>query len=163
MSMQVNRVNRILGHFSSPTPLEQADRNLIHLAKRFLIIHQESEGEEYRQKHFVLALVLMRSGKIFYGMNIKANMTLASICAEKAVLARIAVVDPKGTIDTIVVVMLHPKTSKEGDEPTIATPCGNCRDLLVQFAPDAMVILNEQEKDLAKNLLPYPYKEMKIA
>ena len=49
---------------------------------------------------------------------------------------------------------------KDGDEYCVLPPCGNCRQLLLDYAPDAMVILNDggrYGKTQVRNLLPGAY------
>ncbi len=44
-------------------------------------------------------------------------------------------------------------------EPWVVTPCGNCRQILVEYAPDLKVILDQTGNDVLpiSQLLPHPY------
>ena len=50
---------------------------------------------------------------------------------------------------------------KDGDDYPVLSPCGNCRQLVFDYSPDAMVILDldgRVVKTEARNLLPGAYK-----
>jgi len=49
---------------------------------------------------------------------------------------------------------------KQGDDYPVLNPCGNCRQLVLDYAPEAMVIVNqggEVVRALAHSLLPAAY------
>ncbi len=53
------------------------------------------------------------------------------------------------------------KESEDGDNYIVLSPCGNCRQLIIDYAPECSVILSndgEPTKTQAKNLLLCSYK-----
>ena len=110
------------------------------------------------EKHFVVSALRTRSGKIYAGFNLKTTATRASVCAESIALA-FALVAHEEDFDTLVTVA-YP----EGDntlEPIIVAPCGICRELLRDYAPNIAVILTvngKSTKVAIDRLLIHPYK-----
>lgn len=99
-------------------------------------------------KHTVGAAVLCGSGSMYTGVNIEA--CAYGPCAEPVALGA-AFTNAEREIKTIVAV------SYSGN---VLSPCGNCRQLLFDYAPDAMVIFNnagEFVKTEVRNLLPGSY------
>jgi len=101
--------------------------------------------------HSVGAAVLCKSGKIFSGVNVESCGY--GPCAEPIALGAAL---SNGERDFLTIVAI------DGGHPgyPVMPPCGNCRQLLLDYAPDAMVILNFKNK-LVKikvtDLLPAPY------
>lgn len=114
------------------------------------------------EKHFVVSALRSRSGKKFFGFNLKATATRASICAESVALASALSAHEK-EFDTLVTVA-YP----EGDntlDPVIVSPCGICREVLRDYAPGVKIILSENGKPikaLIRHLLAHPYKRTDI-
>ncbi len=101
--------------------------------------------------HSVGAAVLCSSGKIYPGVNVESCGY--GPCAEPIALGAAL---SSGERDFLTIVAI------DGGHPgyPVMPPCGNCRQLLLDYAPDAMVILNYKNK-LVKvkvtELLPAPY------
>lgn len=76
------------------------------------------------------AALLARDGSVTEGCNVENAAYPASICAERSALVT-AVTNGVREFDTIVI-------ATESHEP--ASPCGMCRQMLVEFAPDLTVI-----------------------
>jgi cytidine deaminase len=134
-------------------PLTAADRALIDAAREVLLLH-------YRPFwHTVAAAIRSKDGHVWTGVHLGATVGRLSICAEPVALGR-AILEGDGTIDTIVAVR-HPKPEESLREIAIVPPCGACRDLLMDHAPDALVILPAgagAEKRSVRDLLPRPYR-----
>lgn len=99
-------------------------------------------------RHTVGAAVLCSSGNVYAGVNVEACGY--GPCAE-AVAFGMAFSNAETEIKSVVAVM------QNGE---VLSPCGNCRQLIVDYAPDAMVILNvdgRTVKTQARNLLPGHY------
>ncbi|MDA8155724.1 MAG: cytidine deaminase [Actinomycetota bacterium] len=96
------------------------------------------------------AAVLSADGRIFTGCNIEnASLTL-SVCAEKVALLK-AISEGALGLKAIVV------TSHTGQQ---CFPCGGCRQLLFEFAPEIKVILpakNSVKTYTIRELLPEPF------
>lgn len=76
------------------------------------------------------AALLARDGSVTEGCNVENAAYPASICAERSALVA-AVAQGVRDFDTIVI-------ATESQEP--ASPCGMCRQMLVEFAPHLTVV-----------------------
>jgi len=77
------------------------------------------------------AALLGASGTVYLGTNVENASLGLSICAERAAVAR-AVADGETAFTAIAV-------CADGDTPT--PPCGACRQVLLEFAPEAVVLM----------------------
>jgi cytidine deaminase len=139
-------------------PLDETDHALIEAANEILARH-------YRPFwHMVAAAIRSRDGRIWTGVHLGATVGRLSICAEPIAFGR-AVLEGDGTVDTIVAVR-HPKPEETDREMAVVSPCGACRELLMDHCPDARVILKRPSgavqdalvKLPARLLLPWPYR-----
>lgn len=106
------------------------------------------------QQHTVGCAVQAASGKIYAGVNIKACGY--GPCAEPIALGA-AFTAGEHVITGIVAV----RWKERGDGFRIVSPCGNCRQLLVDYAPHAWVIFvegSEVKRARAVDLLPGYYR-----
>lgn len=99
--------------------------------------------------HFAVgAALLADSGKIFTGCNIENAAFSPTICAERTALAK-AVSEGERSFKALAVVC---------DTPRPGSPCGVCRQFLVEFSPDCRVIMGNLKGDVvvkaAAELLP---------
>ncbi len=113
--------------------------------------------------HTVAAAMRGRDGRIWTGVHLGTTVGRLSICAEAVAMGR-AVLEGgfagDGGIVTAVAVR-HPKPEEAGREIAIVSPCGACRELITDYAPDAMVIVpgpNGPIKLPVRELLPLPYQ-----
>ena len=109
--------------------------------------------------HTVAAAVRARDGRVWTGIHLGATVGRMSVCAEPIAVGR-ALLEGDGTIATIVAVR-HPKPEETDREMTVVSPCGACRELIVDHCPDASVILRDGGalvKVPARLLLPTPYR-----
>ena len=105
-------------------PLTAEDRALVRLAQKAL----RSGYREHR--HGVAAAVRTVSGTVYVGLNVDG---IHGPCAEHvAIGAAVTAGDPK--LRSMVAV------AKRGTAYPVLSPCGNCRQLLLDYAPDATVI-----------------------
>ena len=100
--------------------------------------------------HKVGAAVLTQCGCIYNGGNVESSSSKCSICAETFVISKVVL--SKRTPIKLCVVSMH-------DE--IVTPCGFCRQFLVDF-PDLDVILFnssgiKRQVFTVAELMPNPY------
>ena len=131
---------------SGPQPITAGDQKLVDAAKDVIMRNYILE------RHEVGAAVLCASGTIYTGINIEA--CAYGPCAEPVALGA-AFSNGEREIRAIVAVW------KDGYQYTVLSPCGNCRQLIADYAPDAMVILDvagQLVKMTARNLLPYTYE-----
>ncbi len=106
----------------------------------------------YRDEwHTVGAAVMCVSGKMYVGVNVDSCGYGA--CAEPIAIGT-AISNGEREFLSIVAVGGWDKNYP------VMSPCGNCRQLLLDYAPDAMVILEYNGKLVkvkARNLLPAAY------
>jgi len=126
--------------------LDEQDRELIALASA--AIRQAWRTD----RHSVGAAVLAGSGKAYTGVNVES--CAYGPCAEPVAIGAAAA---HGETEFLRIVAVR------GGEtgPSILAPCGNCRQLLADYAPEAAVILEEGGRLLkvrAGDLLPFAYR-----
>lgn len=134
-------------------PLDGDDLELLEAAEAVLRKH-------YRPFwHMVAAALRCRDGRIFTGLHLGATVGRLSVCAEAVALGR-AVLEGDGSILTVVAVR-HPKPDEHDRRLAVVSPCGACREMVVDYAPDAQVIMPLPGGPLkvpARGLLPLPYR-----
>jgi cytidine deaminase len=109
--------------------------------------------------HMVAAAIRSRDGRIWTGLHIGTTVGRLSVCAEAVAFGR-ALLDGDGTIQTAVAVR-HPKPEEENRELAVVPPCGACREMILDHAPDAMIIVKDTSvliKLPIRTLLPLPYR-----
>jgi cytidine deaminase len=125
--------------------LDSKDQELITAAQE--VIRRNYDGE----RHSVGSAVLCASGKIYTGVNI--DSCGYGPCAEPIAMG-VAISSGERKFQVIVAV----NGSNPGDP--LMSPCGNCRQLLLDYAPDVMVILKHNGKAIKvkiSDLLPAAY------
>jgi cytidine deaminase len=133
---------------SLPSSLSPTELKLIEYAKNQLT------DIFVKEKHFVLAALMTKSGKIYSGFNLKTTATRASVCAESIALAK-AIESSEHDLELLVVV------GYIDQKMTIVSPCGICRELLYDYAPDVKILLlngGVPYRVSPKELLAFPYK-----
>ncbi|MBX9927672.1 MAG: cytidine deaminase [Gemmatimonadaceae bacterium] len=97
------------------------------------------------------AALLAEDGRIITGCNVENSAYPAGICAERGAIAA-AVVQGVQRFRAVVI-------ATEAEEPT--SPCGICRQVLVEFAPNLHVISvtagGERATHSLSALLPAPF------
>jgi len=98
-----------------------------------------------------------RVGDLF--VHLGATVGRLSICAEAIALGRV-VMDGDGTIECAVAVR-HPKPDESVRDIAVVSPCGACRENLLDFDPAATVIVPTPDglrRVPLRSLLPVPYQ-----
>lgn len=108
------------------TALKKHHFFLIETAKKHIAQHFK-EG-----KHQLAAALKTKSGKIYTGLQLKTSVNKNEICAEAAAIANAANAGDT-EIDAIVLV------NRTGQ---ILSPCGSCRELILDYSPKAEIIVN---------------------
>ncbi len=105
--------------------------------------------------HTVGAAVRCADGRVYSGVNCDG---IHGSCAEYIAMG-IAISDGAREFDTIVAV-------NEKAPNGLFSPCGNCRQMLVEYCPDIKVILNDDQgnrvKVCVRDLLPFAWKPVVI-
>ncbi|NOY79041.1 MAG: cytidine deaminase [Calditrichaeota bacterium] len=84
------------------------------------------------------AALLTKSGKVYSGINIESSSYSLTICAERVALFK-ALSEGERDFDSIAIVT---------DADELCPPCGACRQVLWDFAPDLKVILANKKGDV---------------
>ncbi|WP_273324133.1 cytidine deaminase [Vallitalea guaymasensis] len=126
--------------------LDKKDLTLITQAQKVI----EDNYDEVNFNHTVGAAVRCKSGNIYVGVNV---YSLHGACAEQIAIGA-AITNGERDFECIVAVR-----GKQGQE--ILVPCGNCRQMLSDYAPQCQVIV-EYENGICKvsaiELLPFAYQ-----
>ncbi len=81
------------------------------------------------------AVAVAGDGQIYPGCNVENASLGLTICAERVALFN-AVAHGSGEIETLVLTSNHPK---------VTTPCGACRQVILELAPRARVVFGDQD------------------
>jgi len=107
-------------------------------------------------KYPVGAVLLTKSGKFYYGVNIENAAYPTTICAERVAIFK-AVSEGEKEIEAIAVV-----TDNGG------SPCGSCRQVMAEFGLETAVLIADKEGNLVEEttvaeLLPDAFTPMDLA
>ncbi|MFI6296643.1 cytidine deaminase [Nonomuraea sp. NPDC050790] len=108
-------------------------------------------------RHQIGAAILDGDGGIHLGLHLDAMVGRAAVCAEAVALgtARMATRAPL----LLAAAVRHPKPDEQSPA-RLVPPCGLCRELLLDHAPDLAVIVNGPDGPYATaltGLLPHKY------
>ena len=131
-------------------PLDTEDIELIEAAQAVMLAHHRPHW------HTVAAALRDERGRIWTGLHLGTTVGRLQICAEPVALGR-ALLEGAGKIVASVAVR-HPKPEEDNQEIAVVSPCGACRELLADYAPDAWVIVPGARKLPVSALLPLPYQ-----
>ncbi len=81
------------------------------------------------------AVALTADGQIYPGCNVENASLGLTVCAERVALFN-ALAHGSGDVRAVVLTSNHPK---------VATPCGACRQVLLELAPEARVVFGDGE------------------
>ncbi len=123
------------------------------------LIAKAKEARKFSQSkysHFKVGAALVTSdGEVFTGCNVESSSYGLTICAERVALTK-ALSEGKTKFKAIAVV------AKEGE---FCPPCGACRQLLYDYAPDIDVILTNGKENKVyklKELLPHAFEDSQL-
>jgi cytidine deaminase len=112
-------------------------------------------------RHHIAAALRTTSGKIHTGLHLDTYVGRASVCAE-AVAVGAAMAAGNGDIAAIVSVR-HPRPRETNRAIQVVSPCGICREMLADFAPNCRVIVPKDgglQRVAPLDLLPNKYIRM---
>lgn len=128
-------------------PITEKDRALIEIGLQVL----EKNFDDGVYNHTVGCALLCKNGKIYQGVNCDG---IHGSCAEYVTIG-MAISNGEREFDTIVAV--HEKSANG-----VVSPCGNCRQMMVSYCPDILVIVNDENDNLikvkARDMLPFAWK-----
>ena len=125
--------------------IDDTDRALIAAASRVL------EENYCDPRHTVGAAVRCKSGRTYAAVNVESCGY--GPCAEPIAIG-CAISNKERSLERLVAV------GGRQEPHNIMSPCGNCRQLLLEYAPECMVIISHNERPVkvrAKDLLPDSY------
>ena len=117
------------------------DEALIREARAMIRQHYKPDVHE------VGAALRTRSGRIFSAVHLEAHVGRIAVCAEAIALGMAAAAGDT-EVEAIVAVDKHGH---------IVPPCGMCRELISDYAPECRVILGESRAVPVLDLLPEKY------
>ena len=139
--------------FDGAEALAAEDQKLVEAARAVLLKH-------YRPFwHTVGAALRGRDGRMWTGVHLGATVGRLQVCAEAVALGR-AILEGDGTVECAVA-LRHPKPEESVREIAVVPPCGACREMLMDYDRDAMVIIPEAgglRRVPVRDLLPFPYQ-----
>jgi cytidine deaminase len=94
--------------------------------------------------NFNVGAAVLAEGEVFPGANVENASYPMSVCAERNAVAA-AVIAGKRSIDAVAVVT-------RAEEPT--PPCGGCRQVLNEFGPTMLVVIEAADGKRAEWTLP---------
>jgi cytidine deaminase len=109
-------------------------------------------------RHHIGSALRTRAGRVYTAVHLDTYVGRASVCAEAVALGR-ALADGEQEIDAIVSVR-HPRPAESDRTIRIVSPCGICREMLVDFAQGSRVIVPSENGPVAvavEELLPRKY------
>ena len=127
-------------------PVDNEDTALIEAARR--IIAQRARPEF----HQIGAALRTCHGRVFSAVNLDTSIGRTAVCAEAACLGMAAAV---GDTEIEVIVAVNVKGQ-------VVSPCGICREMISDYAPDARVIVPGRqgpESLPVMELLPRKYRK----
>lgn len=116
--------------------------------QRLIEAAREAQSKAYApySNYQVGAALLTRDGRIFSGCNVENAVYSAGVCAERVAIAKAV---SEGCREFVKIVVV----TRNG-----GSPCGICRQVMFEFAPDMQVIIADLEKILqtttVRDLLP---------
>jgi cytidine deaminase len=125
---------------------DEQDRALIAAAAGLLACRYRTD------RHEVGAALRTRSGRVYAAVNVDTRLRRASTCAEAVALGMAAAADD---LDITAVVAVN----REG---RVVSPCGVCREMLADYAPQARILVpgnGTPEAMAIAELLPRRYRK----
>ena len=102
------------------------------------------------------AALLTKSGKIYTGCNIENSSYSLTICAERTALFK-ALSESRPVFVALAIA---------SDSQEIITPCGACRQVILDLAGDIDVVLTNRSGKMkimkSRELLPHPFTEKSL-
>ena len=107
-----------------------------------------------RYSHFHVGAVVVAGERIYVGVNIELSSYDLTLCAERTALAA-ALSDNAGPITHIAVSCVD---SLNDSSTNWLTPCGACRQWMVELAPNATIYIDGLSRDFTvSELMPHPF------
>lgn len=129
--------------------LTDEDLQLVVEAKKAIRKRYDTE------MHHIGSALRTRSGKVYTGVHLEANVGRIAVCAEAVAIGNMRT-RSDDTVSTIVAVRC-PEPDAKMEEIEVVSPCGMCRELISDYGKNASVIVKERgrlRKRSVSSLLP---------
>ena len=104
--------------------------------------------------HFRVGAAVVAGGKTYLGVNIEISSYGLTLCAERSALAA-AVSAGAGPVTQVAVACIDAPPGAPIQE---RSPCGACRQWMVDLAPNALISIDGEKRDFTiEDLLPYAF------
>jgi len=120
------------------------------------LIEEAKKAREFahaKYSNFKVGAAFEADGRIYRGSNVESSSYGLSICAERVALTK-ALSEGAKSISRIAII---------ADTKAPVSPCGACRQLLLDYAPDAEVIMTNLQGDTkvmtVSELLPFAFSD----
>ena len=113
--------------------LSAADQELVTAARELIT------ARYLENRHHIAAAVRGASGKVYTGLHLDTYVGRASVCAEAVAVGKAMAAGDKDI--AAIVSVRHPRPREANREIQVVSPCGICREMLADFAPDCRVIV----------------------
>jgi cytidine deaminase len=127
---------------------EVDDRQLIQQTKDFIKTH-------YMAKRHHVASAIVTDKATYFGLHLDTSGY--DICAEPIAISNALIAKDTQFVKSVAVFW----DGNEKNEPKIVPPCGDCRQMLIEYAPNLEAIVSEENGEIKKvsikDLIPYPY------
>ena len=131
---------------SEPARIDDIHLDAVAAARAFIADRQRGDW------HTVASVVLTALGQRHIGMNLDSLLPRASVCAEPVALGMAMAADPDDTVIFVAAV------NRRGE---VIPPCGPCRELMLDYASDALVAVPGGGDFIVVpmlSLMPFAYK-----
>jgi cytidine deaminase len=133
-------------------PLTEKDLELVEAAKSFIDKHFREDW------HHIAVALRTKAGNIYTSFNLDTYVGGIAICAEPIAVGKALTAEDR-EIETVVAVR-KPRPNKQDQVMRVVSPCGSCRELICDYAPECFIILEEDgeySKYRTTDLLPEKY------
>ena len=113
--------------------LSAEDQALIEAARSLI------RGRYIENRHHIAAALRTKSGKIHTGLHLDTYVGRASVCAEAVAVGSAMAVGDRDI--AVIVSVRHPRPREANQTIQVVSPCGICREMLADFAPECRVIV----------------------
>ena len=113
--------------------LSAEDQALIEAARALI------RGRYIENRHHIAAALRTKSGKIHTGLHLDTYVGRASVCAEAVAVGSAMAVGDRDI--AVIVSVRHPRPREANQTIQVVSPCGICREMLADFAPECRVIV----------------------
>ncbi len=115
----------------------------------------------YREDHhYVAAAVRTVTGDVFTSVNLDTYVGSLCVCAEPIAIIQAVMAEGGKASKIETVVAVRKKRPDKGGQVDVVAPCGQCREQIADYAPEAFVIVpsaNGPAKVRIRSLLPNKY------